>query len=399
VDDRMERSLKVKTISLLGATGSIGVQTVDVVTSHPEHFQIGALAFGQNIEKGAEIIERVRPKLVAVKDEQVADRLKRLLSTPVKILTGREGLRAVATFEDADVVVNALLGAVGLEPTLEAIKAGKTLAFANKETLVTAGHLVMEAVEKHGVDFLPVDSEHSAIFQAMNGEARDRVKRIILTASGGSFRDLSRAELADVTVEDALKHPNWKMGAKLTVDSATMMNKGLEVIEAHWLFGMPYDRIDVVIHRESIIHSLVEYDDTSVIAQLGTPDMRVPIQYALSYPDRLDLHRGKRLNLWEIGALHFEKLDMDRFRCIKWAYEAGKTGGTALTVLNAANEEAVFAFLNRKIAFLDIEDIVARALDAHDPIQRPDLGTILETDRKTREIVRGWIDRHAATRA
>jgi 1-deoxy-D-xylulose-5-phosphate reductoisomerase len=378
----------MKIISLLGATGSIGTQTVDVVMHHPELFQIGALAFGENAEKGAKIIERVKPKLVAVKNQTVKDRLTSLLTTPVKIVTGLSGLIEVATYPDASIVLNSLLGAVGLEPTLMAIKAGKTIALANKETLVTAGHLVMKLAKEKGVSILPVDSEHSAIFQSLKNENAEQVKRLILTASGGSFRDLNRDQLAHVTVEDALKHPNWSMGAKLTIDSATMMNKGLEVIEAHWLFDMPYDDIDVVIHKESIVHSLVEYDDTSVIAQLGEPDMRVPIQYALSYPDRVELPQAKRLNLWEVGTLHFQKMDLERFRCLKWAYEAGKAGGTALTVLNAANEEAVFAFLQKKIPFLAIESLVYQALEGHQLIQDPDLEVIKEADRAAREFVR-----------
>ncbi|MGV3488283.1 MAG: 1-deoxy-D-xylulose-5-phosphate reductoisomerase [Tuberibacillus sp.] len=382
----------MKTISLLGATGSIGTQTADVVAGHPDLFQVGALSFGQNVEKGAEIIERLKPRLVAVKNETVKDRLESMISTPVKIVTGPEGLVEIACYPDSDIVLNSLLGAVGLYPTLKAIEAGKTIAIANKETLVTAGHLVMKEAEAHGVSILPVDSEHSAIFQSLKNEKRQQVKRLILTASGGSFRDLTREELAHVTVEDALKHPNWSMGAKLTIDSATMMNKGLEVIEAHWLFNMPYEKIDVLIHKESIVHSLVEYDDTSVIAQLGAPDMRVPIQYALSYPERVELERAKRLNLWETGTLHFEKIDLDRFRCLKWAYEAGKTGGTALTVLNAANETAVFAFLNREIPFLAIETLVYQALENHAPIQHPDLEVIQTVDNATREWVRRAIE-------
>lgn len=378
----------MKYISLLGATGSIGTQTIDVVTQHPELFQISALAFGQDVEKGARIIEIVKPKLVSVKNQAVKDRLLSLLSTPVKIVTGPEGLIEVATFPDSDIVLNSLLGAVGLLPTLKAIEAGKTIAIANKETLVTAGHLVMKAAKSKGVSILPVDSEHSAIFQSLKNEKRDQVKRLILTASGGSFRDLSRDQLANVTVEDALKHPNWSMGAKLTIDSATMMNKGLEVIEAHWLFDMPFEDIDVVIHKESIVHSLVEYDDTSVIAQLGEPDMRVPIQYALSFPDRVELPHAKRLNLWEAGTLHFEKMDMERFRCLKWAYEAGIAGGTALTVLNAANEEAVFAFLNKEIPFLNIESLVYQALEQHQVIHEPDLDVIQEVDHSARKFVR-----------
>ncbi|MFC4617376.1 1-deoxy-D-xylulose-5-phosphate reductoisomerase [Camelliibacillus cellulosilyticus] len=377
----------MKTISLLGATGSVGTQTVQVVLSHPEDFQIGALAFGQNIHEGAKIIEQVRPKLVAVQDKDVAHRLQALLSFPVKIVTGMNGLIEVASYPEADIVVNALLGSLGLQPTLTAIESGKPIAFANKETLVTAGHLVMRKAKDRNVPLLPIDSEHSAIFQALKNEKKSQVHRLIITASGGSFRDLSREELADVTVQDALKHPNWMMGAKLTVDSATMMNKGLEVIEAHWLFDMPYDRIDVLIHKESIVHSLVEYNDKSVIAQLGPADLRVPIQYALSYPDRLECQGPKRLNLWEMGALHFQKMDFERFPCLRWAYEAGKIGGSILTVLNAANEAAVQAFLNEKIKFLDIEKLVYDAMAHHASIQEPDLETIIAVDKETRDAV------------
>ncbi|WP_027726023.1 1-deoxy-D-xylulose-5-phosphate reductoisomerase [Tuberibacillus calidus] len=383
----------MKNISLLGATGSIGTQTADVVLKHPDLFRVRALSFGENVEKGAELVERLKPELVSVKNQDIKKRLSLRLSTPVRIVTGPEGLLEVAAYPDADIVLNALLGAVGLPPTLAAIEAGKTLAIANKETLVTAGHLVMKKAVDKGVTILPVDSEHSAIFQALKNEKRSQVKRLILTASGGSFRDLTRDQLKDVTVEEALKHPNWSMGAKLTIDSATMMNKGLEVIEAHWLFDMPYEQIEVLIHKESIVHSLVEYDDTSVIAQLGEPDMRVPIQYALSYPDRVESPGAKRLNLWETGVLHFAKVDMDRYRLLKWAYQAAEVGGTALTVLNAANEAAVFAFLNKEIPFLSIESLVYQALEAHEAIADPDLDTIQNVDQQTRAFVRQLIAR------
>ena len=279
------------------------------------------------------------------------------------------------------------MGSVGLQPTLNAIEAKKTIAIANKETLVTAGHLVMEAAKRQGVAILPVDSEHSAIFQALQGENEKNIERIILTASGGSFRDRTREELGNVTVEEALNHPNWSMGAKITIDSASMMNKGLEVIEAHWLFDLPYEKIDVLLHQESIIHSMVEFHDSSIIAQLGSPDMRVPIQYALTYPDRFPLPSAKRLNLAEIGTLHFKKMDFDRFRCLKLAYEAGKAGGSYPTVLNAANEAAVEAFLTGKITFLQIEDYVENALNQHQMIVKPSLPEIEEIDRKTRNYV------------
>lgn len=283
--------------------------------------------------------------------------------------------------------MNAVLGSVGLRPTLQAIEAGKTIAIANKETLVTAGHLVMAAAEKHNVALLPVDSEHSAIFQCLQGEKEKNIARLILTASGGSFRDRTREELKNVTVQEALNHPNWSMGAKITIDSATMMNKGLEVIEAHWLFHLPYEQIDVILHRESIIHSMVEFQDSSVIAQLGTPDMRVPIQYALSYPDRLPLPSARRLNLLEAGKLHFQPMDQKRFRMLALAYQAGKAGGTVPTVLNAANEAAVAAFLDGKITFLQIDEMVERALEKHQSIMQPDLETIQQTDKETRNFV------------
>lgn len=279
------------------------------------------------------------------------------------------------------------MGSIGLEATLAAIKTRKQIAIANKETLVTAGHLVMEAAAKYGVDLLPVDSEHSAIFQALNGEAHHDINRIILTASGGSFRDKTREELKSVTVADALNHPNWSMGDKITIDSASMMNKGLEVIEAHWLFDIPYDKIDVIQHKESIIHSMVEYADTSVIAQLGTPDMRVPIQYALTYPDRLSLPISKKLDLIEISTLHFSKMDLKRFPCLDFAYQAGKQGGSMPTVLNAANEVAVDLFLREKITFLEIEKVIENALINHTIIPNPDLETINGIDQEIRRQI------------
>jgi 1-deoxy-D-xylulose-5-phosphate reductoisomerase len=297
----------------------------------------------------------------------------------------------VATHPKAEVVVNAVVGSVGLVPTLKAIEAGKTIALANKETLVTAGHIVMEAARNNDVALLPVDSEHSAIFQCLQGEKKKNVEKIILTASGGSFRDKTREQLTNVTVEDALRHPNWSMGAKITIDSATMMNKGLEVIEAHWLFHLPYEQIDVLLHRESIVHSLVQFHDSSVIAQLGTPDMRVPIQYALTYPDRLELLNAKKLNLAEIGTLHFQRIDFDRYRCLKFAYEAGMAGGSFPTVLNAANEEAVAAFLSGRIAFLTIEDLIERALERHHMIKQPTLDEIREVDVETRRYIQSLL--------
>jgi 1-deoxy-D-xylulose-5-phosphate reductoisomerase len=379
-----------KHISLLGATGSIGIQTIDIIREHSQEFKLVAFSAGRNLEKTREIIRDFSPTLVSVQDEDDAILLKKEFPS-IELAYGSKGLIDVATHPDASVLVNAVLGSVGLESTLEAIKQKKTIALANKETLVTAGHLVMAAAEKYQAPILPVDSEHSALFQSMNGEKRSQVSRLILTASGGSFRDRTRKELENVTIQDALHHPNWSMGAKITIDSATMMNKGLEVIEAQVLFDMSYDDIDVLLHRESIIHSMVEFHDTSVMAQLGTPDMRVPIQYALSYPDRLPRKQAKRLNLVEIGKLHFEKMDLERFRALKLAYDAGRAGGSMTTVLNAANEAAVALFLNGDIRFLQIEEFIERVMDKHVVISIPDLETILHVDVNTRKAVQNMV--------
>ncbi|MEB6548228.1 1-deoxy-D-xylulose-5-phosphate reductoisomerase [Heyndrickxia sporothermodurans] len=377
----------MKYISLLGATGSIGTQTLDVIRNHSDKFRLVAFSIGKNIELARKIIAEFSPELVSVKERTDYESLKAEFSSNIRFSYGDDGLVEVAAYEKTDVVVNAVMGSVGLFPTLQAIKAKKTIALANKETLVTAGHIVMEAAKANEVSILPVDSEHSAIFQCLQGEKEKNIERLIITASGGSFRDKSREELKDVTVDQALNHPNWSMGAKITIDSATMMNKGLEVIEAHWLFNVPYEKIDVLLHRESIIHSLVEFRDTSVKAQLGTPDMRVAIQYALSYPDRLSLTSGHKLNLAEIRKLHFEEMDLNRFVCLKLAYEAGRVGGTMPTVLNAANEMAVDAFLNRKISFLTIDEFVSKALEKHHMINHPDLDTIKMVDQETRAYI------------
>ncbi|MCM3386786.1 1-deoxy-D-xylulose-5-phosphate reductoisomerase [Ureibacillus chungkukjangi] len=380
----------MKKISLLGATGSIGIQTVDILLNNPESFQLVALSSGKNIEKTREIISQLNPELVSVQDEQDAVELAKEFPQ-IHFTFGAKGLVEVATHPDSTVLVNAVLGSVGLESTLAAIRMSKTIAIANKETLVTAGHLVMAEAKKYNAPILPVDSEHSALFQSMNGENPKQIERLILTASGGSFRDKTREELKNVTVKDALNHPNWSMGAKITIDSATMMNKGLEVIEANVLFDMPFDRIDVLLHKESIIHSLVEYHDTSVIAQLGTPDMRVPIQYALSYPDRLPLVEGTRLDLAKIGQLNFREVDFDRFRALKLAYDAGRAGGTMLTAMNAANEAAVGLFLQEKITFLQIEEIIEQIMNNHHNILAPDLETILHVDTETRKSVESMV--------
>ncbi|MES9781107.1 1-deoxy-D-xylulose-5-phosphate reductoisomerase [Bacillus thuringiensis] len=376
----------MKNISLLGASGSIGTQTLDVLRSHPDQFRLVAFSVGKNIDYAVKVIQEFSPQIVSVQREEDVLKLQ-TVSGNTKIVYGSEGLLEVALHPDAEIVVNAVVGSVGLLPTLRAIEAKKTIGIANKETLVTAGHLVMEAARKHNVSLLPVDSEHSAIFQCLNGENEKRISRLIITASGGSFRDKTRDELHHVTVEDALRHPNWSMGSKITIDSATMMNKGLEVIEAHWLFGIPYEQIDVVLHKESIIHSMVEFEDRSVMAQLGSPDMRVPIQYALTYPDRLPLSDTKQLNLWEIRTLHFEKMDQERFRCLRFAYEAGKAGGSMPAVMNAANEVAVEAFLQKRIGFLTVEDLIEKAMNHHNVIARPSLEEILEIDAATRRFV------------
>jgi 1-deoxy-D-xylulose-5-phosphate reductoisomerase len=370
----------------MGATGSIGTQTLDVIKEHPSEFKLAAITVGKNIELTRKIIKEFNPELVSVAEKSLINDLK--TEFPGTHFTyGEDGLTEVAVFHKADVLVNAVSGSIGLLPTLEAIKEKKTIAIANKETLVTAGHLVMEEAKRNHVSLLPVDSEHSAIFQALQGEKEKNIERLILTASGGSFRDRTREELKNVSLEDALNHPNWSMGAKITIDSATMMNKGLEVIEAHWLFSIGYDKIDVLLHKESIIHSMVEFHDSSIIAQLGTPDMRVPIQYALTYPDRFNRPAAKRLDLAEIGKLHFSKMNLERFRCLRFSYEAGKAGGTMPTVLNAANEAAVAAFLNGKVTFLQIEDLIENALNYHTNITNPGLIEIQEVDVETRKYV------------
>lgn len=380
----------MKKISLLGATGSIGLQTLDVLRTHPENFTLVAFSVGQQVNQAIEIAREFRVPLVSVANESDVKMVQAALPEST-VLFGAEGLVAVAAESGAHLLVNAVLGSVGLQPTLKAIEKGITIAIANKETLVTAGHLVMEAARKHQVAILPVDSEHSALFQALNGENPKQINKLIITASGGSFRDKTRAELEHVTVQDALNHPNWSMGSKITIDSATMMNKGLEVIEAHVLFDMPYEDIEVVLHRESIIHSMIEFVDTSVIAQLGTPDMRVPIQYALTYPDRFPLPQGKRLNLVEIGKLHFEKMDLERYKALDLAIQAGKIGGTATTVLNAANEAAVSLFLQEKLSFLAIDSAIEKALENHQVIEKPSLQTILEVDAETRRLVENMV--------
>lgn len=375
----------MKKIAILGSTGSIGTQTLDIVQHSPEKFQVEAISAGYNRDLVIEQAKQFRPKLVSVATKELAEEVAGLIPTGIKVLYGDEGLLEVAASTDAELLVSALVGSQGLKPTLAAIEAGKDIGLANKETLVSAGHIVTEAVARKGVALLPIDSEHSAIFQCLNGEKRSQIARIIITASGGSFRDRTREELVGVTVEDALRHPNWSMGAKITIDSATMVNKGLEVMEAHWLFGLSYDDIKVVLHPESVIHSYIEFVDYSVIAQLGNPDMRVPIQYALTYPDRYPTPTS-RLDLASIGKLHFREMDYTRFPCLRMAFESGKQGGTTPTVYNAANEIAVARFLKGDISFLQIEDIIEAALHKHESYVNPSIEIIHEQDQWARSF-------------
>jgi 1-deoxy-D-xylulose-5-phosphate reductoisomerase len=381
---KLEATMK-KRISILGSTGSIGTQTLDVIAHDLESYQVEGLSAGGNITLLLEQINRFHPKKVSVASKALADEVRLLAPSSTEVYYGAEGLVEVAAGTDAEFVVSALVGSQGLRPTLAAIAAGKNIGLANKETLVTAGHIVTAMIAKYGVSLLPIDSEHSAIFQCLNGESAERVSKIILTASGGSFRNRTRAELEGVTVAEALLHPNWSMGAKITIDSATMANKGLEVIEAHWLFQMPYSQIEVLLHPESIIHSMVEYVDRSVIAQLGHPDMRVPIQYALTYPDRRRTPTLP-LKLSEIGSLNFRPMDYERYPCLKMAFEAGKQGGSAPTVYNAANETAVARFLAGEISFLHIETIIDQVMQSHEVIPLPSLEEIEYADRWAREI-------------
>lgn len=369
----------MKRIAILGSTGSIGTQTLDIAQHAPDKFQIEALSGGYNSQLLIEQVKKFHPKVVSVATKELADEVSKNVSSSTKVLYGEEGLMEVAASTDADLVVTALVGSQGLKPTMAAIEAGKHIGLANKETLVSAGHIVKDAIRRKGVSLLPIDSEHSAIFQCLNGENRSQIAKITLTASGGSFRDRSREELEGVTVEQALQHPNWSMGAKITIDSATMVNKGLEVIEAHWLFDLSYDEIDVLIHPESVIHSYVEFVDNSVIAQLGNPDMRVPIQYALTYPDRYPTPTH-RLDLAAIGKLHFREMDYNRYPCLRMAFESGKQGGTTPTVYNAANEIAVARFLKGEITFLQIEQIIEAVLQKHESHSNPQLDVIHEQD-------------------
>lgn len=376
----------MRKIAILGSTGSIGTQTLSVAEEHGD-LEIVALACGSNIKLMEEQMRRFKPKTVAVWKEEDAKALRentRDLGIPVG--SGMEGLIAVATMEEAEVLVTAIVGMLGIRPTIAAIQAGKTIALANKETLVTAGHLIMPLAEKNKVSILPVDSEHSAIFQSLQGNEENRIQKILLTASGGPFRGKKKEELTDIRVEDALKHPNWSMGRKITIDSATLVNKGLEVMEARWLFGVELDQIEVVVHPQSVIHSAVEYEDGAVIAQLGTPDMRLPIQYALYYPKRRTLS-GKRLDLFEIGNLTFEKPDLDTFQGLALALKAMKKGGNMTTIFNAANEKAVALFLERKIRFLEITEIIEAAMETCRFVPCPNVDEILATEQEVYEFI------------
>jgi len=370
----------MKKIAILGSTGSIGQQTLEVVEELTGQFKVVALTANSSVEILAKQINKFKPKYAVLMNDSLLNELKYKLSyTKTQILTGLEGLIKVATLDEVDLLVNAVVGAIGVKPTLAAIRAGKDIALANKETLVTAGAIVMKEVQENNVKILPIDSEHNAIFQALQGEDRTGVKKIILTASGGPFRTISADKLAEVTVEEALNHPNWDMGGKITIDSATLMNKGLEVIEAKWLFDLDYDQIDVVVHPQSIIHSLVEYKDHSILAELGLPDMKVPIQYALTYPRR-NSNNLESLNLAKVGELNFEEPRKDLFPCLNYAYEAGRRGGTMPAVLNAANEIAVSKFLDGKIKFMDIPKLIKRVMSAHEVVDNPTLDQIIEAD-------------------
>ncbi len=377
----------MKNIAILGSTGSIGTQTLDIVRKNDD-LKVVSLSANSNVKLLEEQIREFKPQIVCVYDEKCANQLKTMVSDmDVKIVAGMDGLIETATIEEAEVVVTAVVGMIGIRPTIAAIKAGKDIALANKETLVTAGHIIIPLAKEYNVNIYPVDSEHSAIFQCLHGEKRSQVEKIILTASGGPFRGKTIEQLKDVTVEDALKHPNWAMGKKITIDSSTMVNKGLEVIEAKWLFDVDFDHIQVLIQPQSLIHSMVEFKDGSVMAQLGTPDMRLPIQYALYYPERKFLD-GKRVDFYEISSITFEKPDMENFRALKLAFDAGRMGGSMPVVFNAANEQAVSMFLDRKINYLDIVEIIEYAMENHKHIDNPKLDEILESEYWTYECIK-----------
>ena len=375
----------MKRVTILGATGSIGTQTLDVISQNSDDFEVVALTASESVEKMAELIQRFCPSYAVMKNEEKAEELRKLLPNhSCEILYGMDGFVAVSTLPNVDVVVAAMVGMIGLRPVMEAIRAGKDIALANKETLVTAGHIIMPLAKEYGVSILPVDSEHSAIFQCLNGEKKSQIETLFLTASGGPFRHGTKEELEKVTVEQALMHPNWSMGAKITIDSATMINKGLEMIEAKWLFDVDIDKIHVLVQPKSVINSMVGFVDGAVMAQLGTPDMRLPIQYALYYPERNYLG-GERLNFEALANIQFEKPNTDVLRGIPIAVEASRIGGSMLTAMNAANEYAVARFLKKDIAFFQIYDMIEYAMSKHRVIKHPDLSQILETERETYE--------------
>lgn len=374
----------MKHIGILGASGSVGMQGLDIIRQHIDKFKLVSFSVGKSVAFAQKIIDEFNPEICCIQNESDISQLN-LDGKQTEVVYGDEGLLKVAGYERNDILLNSILGSVGLKPTIHAIDQGIDIALANKETLVVAGEIVMQRAKEKGVKILPVDSEHSAIFQCLNGEEHKNIEKLIITASGGSFRDKTREQLKDVTLEDALNHPNWSMGKKITIDSATMMNKGLEVIEAKWLFDLPIDKIETILHKQSIIHSMVEFNDTSVIAQLGTPDMRMSILYAFSYPDRLP-RQAERLDLAQIGQLDFKAMDLERYKCLALAYKAIEIGGTMPVVMNAVNEVAVQLFLDGKIKFLDIETLIEDAMNHHQVITNPDLETILAVDKdyKTR---------------
>lgn len=377
----------MKNIAILGSTGSIGTQTLDVARKN-EDLRVVAVSAGKSVEKLEEQIREFHPILAAVWDEKAARDLKtRIADTDTKVVSGMEGLLELASMPESDILVTAIVGMIGIRPTMEGIRAGKDIALANKETLVTAGHLIMPMAKEYGVSILPVDSEHSAIFQAIHGEENKEIHKLLITASGGPFRGRTTEELRNVTVADTLKHPNWVMGRKITVDSATLVNKGLEVMEARWLFDMDLDHIQVVVQPQSIIHSMVEFKDGAIMAQLGTPDMRLPIQYALYYPHRRYLD-GDRLDFTKLREITFEVPDMETFRGLPMAIQASREGGSMPTVFNAANELAVKKFLEEKIGFLDIYEIIAQSMERHKKIEHPDLDEILSVEQDTYQ----WIE-------
>ena len=384
----------MKNIAILGSTGSIGTQTLDIVDGSNGELNVVALSAGKNIELLEEQTRKYRPDLICVETKEDAEELGiRLNDTDVRIVYGMEGLTDVASFPKSDMLVTAIVGMVGLKPTIAAIKSKKTICLANKETLVTAGHIIMPLAKEYGVDILPVDSEHSAVFQCLQGENREDVEKIILTASGGPFRGKTLEELKNVTLAQALKHPNWSMGKKITIDSATMVNKGLEVIEAKWLFGMDIDKIEVVVHPQSIIHSMVEFKDGGIKAQLGIPDMRLPIQYAITYPDRLPIKNSERLSFKECSRLDFEEPDTEVFKGLKLAFKALENGGNSSVMYNAANEYLVSMFLREKISFLDIPKYIEFAMNEGTFTENPNVDEILETEAEVKRILESEICR------